>query len=354
MLDVLFCGYFGFGNLGDEVILSAVVEDLYRSCPDARLGVLVGPRGSRLPAATSQIPRADRAAMARALTTCRVLAVGPGGIFQDATSVASCAWYGGVVARARRAGARVVHVAQSVGPLRSLPGRWLTRRALASADAVLVRDEASLELVRRLSCGDRAVRTADAGWLVPPPRGLLRERPARVALAPRPWGGRRGLSPAWWAELAGTLEAGGREVIGLAMSEEDARLLGEVARLTGRKAEPVRPQSAEEALALLGSCEAVVAMRLHALLLGARAECRVLGLSYDPKVDGLLAALGLEPAGRVGESPQAARIAALVGDPTWGRAPAARVEEEHVRARRNVEVLAGLIATAREQAAPGA
>lgn len=354
MLDVLFAGYFGFGNLGDEIIVSAVVEELFRQMPDCRMGVLVGPEGSRLPAPVVQVPRADAARSAEALASCRVLAVGPGGIFQDATSFRSCAWYACVVRRARKAGARVVHVAQSVGPLRGLPGRFLTRGALRGAEAILLRDEPSLELVRRLGCDDSALHTADAAWLAAPPRPRARDGRVRLALAPRPWP-RKGMPPvAWWAELATAAAESGMDIVGLAMSREDLRLLEQVARLTGRKAELVQPASAEEALGVLASCEAVVGMRLHSLILGALAGCRLLGVSYDPKVDGLLGALGLVATVRSGSAPQPAEVAARAADPEWGVVSRERTEDERGRARRNVEVLAGVIATAREQAASGA
>jgi polysaccharide pyruvyl transferase CsaB len=354
MLDVVFCGYFGFGNLGDELIVSAVVEELFRELPDCRIGVLVGPEGSRLPAAVTQVARRDAARASEALASCRVLAVGPGGIFQDATSLRSCVWYACVVRRARRAGARVVHVAQSVGPLDSLPGRLLTRGALRGAEAVLLRDESSLDLVRRLGCEGNAIRTADAAWLVPAPRARARDGRPRLALAPRPWS-RRGMPPAaWWAELANAAAGTGREVVGLAMSREDLRLLEQVARLTGRKAELLQPATAEEALGVLASCEALVGMRLHSLILGALAGCRLLGVSYDPKVEGLLGALGLVAAAKVDGVPPPAEIASLAADPGWGTVPRERIEDERRRARRNVEVLAGVIATAREEAASGA
>jgi polysaccharide pyruvyl transferase CsaB len=350
MLDVLFTGYFGFGNLGDELILSATVEELYRESPECAVGVLVGPEGSRLPAASVQIPRSDKAAVRQALASCRVLALGPGGILQDATSARSVAWYASIVHRARLSGARIVHVGQSIGPLRGIAGRAFSRWALRRSEAVLVRDESSLHLARRLGCGSRTELVADAGWLLPKPR-LVRERAHRVAVAPRRW--RRGrLTPEWWRALLTQLHAEDWEVVGLAMCEDDLRLLTEVARLTGRKAELVRPSSPEEALAALAPCEAVIGMRLHALLLGALSGCRLLGLSYDPKVSGLLRALGLEPAGSTHEPPPVAALAELLGTPTWGVPEAGRIEAERRKARRNVEVLVEVIASSQEGSAP--
>ena len=139
--DVLFIGYFGFGNLGDELILGALATAIRRAVPDARLAALSGPQGlgegpSRW---VHAVPRSDGLAVRAALSSTRVACIGPGGIFQDATSLSSCAWYALQTWRAAHRRARVVHVGQSLGPLNTPLGRGIARCALRMGQEIVLR-----------------------------------------------------------------------------------------------------------------------------------------------------------------------------------------------------------------------
>ncbi len=290
--DVLFIGYFGFGNLGDELILGALATAIRRAVPDARLAALSGPQGlgegpSRW---VHAVPRSDGLAVRAALSSTRVACIGPGGIFQDATSLSSCAWYALQTWRAAHRRARVVHVGQSLGPLNTPLGRGIARCALRMGQEIVLRDGPSVALAGHLGC--EAHEGADLAWLLPTPDRAAAESRRRVGLAPRPWP-RGNTSPAWWAQVAREVERRGLEPVWLPMAPDDARLAGEAERLTGRTREAPKPfESGEEALDSLVGCRAVIGMRLHSLVLGCLSGAEPMGVSYDPKIDGLLAGLG--------------------------------------------------------------
>jgi len=336
MTDVLFCGYFGFENLGDETLLGALAGETLRRCPSLSLAALSGPSPGYWKDFVEPVPRGTAAT---ALRSTRLLCVGPGGIFQDATSSLSCAWYAAKVWRARRQGVPVVHVGQSVGPLKTRIARGLTRWALSAGRAVAVRDDRSLRLGEELAPRVPITRCADAAWLVPsPPPGGERD-PRLVSLAPRPWQ-RAGTTAEWWARVARALAELGCGVLWVAFSPDDLRLVREAKRLSGVAAEAVGPCTRpEEAVAAFGSCGGLLAMRLHALILGAVAGVSPAGVSYDPKIDGLLDRLGetaLCPAASPSDPPDAAERVAR----SLGRAPdSAAVERERELARRNVDVI---------------
>jgi polysaccharide pyruvyl transferase CsaB len=338
--DVLFVGYFGFGNLGDETILGVIARAIAEREPSLRVAALVGPAPVSLPDGVEAVRRDDRRGSKAALAGSRVVCVGPGGVFQDATSIRSCLWYSEMIRRAARSGATIAHIGQSLGPLHTAVARWLTSRALRKARVIAVRDDASLELARELAPGCRILPSADVAWLLGSRIGHDRDA-GHVVLAPRPW--RAGLVDArWWAELADGLLGCGHTIEWLALAPADARLAEEAGRLMGGEgARPLvrAPESAEAALEVLGRCGVLVGMRLHALILGALAGAALAGISYDPKVDGMLSRVGMAPIGSVRRPPTPSEIAGRAALLAERPIAAAAVEEERRRAQVNVTAL---------------
>lgn len=345
MADILFCGYFGFGNLGDEAILQALAAEVRRRRPDIELAALAGPCGLGESVEVEPVPRSSGAAVRTALRRSRIVCIGPGGIYQDSTSIRSCAWYAWLAWAARRRGCRIAHIAQGIGPLRSAIGRRLAGWALAMGEAVTVRDAASAALARELAPHVPVEVTADAAWLLaaaPPDSGARRSRV--VALAPRPWRGALADS-AWWARVGIALTDAGYRVVLLGLARADARLLEQVARLThGKISEVVGViDRVDDALRVLRGCEAVVAMRFHALVLGAIAGAGLVGVSYDPKVDSLLASLGLASLGSAARPLEPESVVHAVGRARERGTPWEVVEAQRDLAVRNADVLLAML-----------
>jgi polysaccharide pyruvyl transferase WcaK-like protein len=77
----------------------------------------------------------------------------------------------------------------------------------------------------------------------------------------------------------------------------DVTFAEEVAAQMPLPADIIRPRlTAREVLAFVGSCDLVVAMRLHALIFAAICRRPMVAVSYDPKVVGLMGELGLPTA----------------------------------------------------------
>lgn len=154
---VVVAGWSGTENLGDELLLRALLRRL--AAHD--LGAVVV---SRDPAATTRlhgVPAlglADAVGLGRALRASQGVVLGPGGIIQDETSPFSLPWHLARVPQARLARRPLVGVGLGVGPLTRRGSLRLTGWALRHAGAVAVRDEASADLLRRAG-----VRRVEAG-----------------------------------------------------------------------------------------------------------------------------------------------------------------------------------------------
>lgn len=283
-LDVVLCGYYGFGNLGDELLARALVELLEEGgIPRSRVGILsADPAGTRRALGTESADRWSLPGVARMLGRSRTLLLGGGGLLQDATSLRSCVYYWGVVQTARCRGCIPWAFGQSVGPLGSPLARRVARGALAPCVVRVVRDRPSLEAVRGLGLGETELAPDPVlGLSLPrlaPGRGT-----GRLGVNLRPWKGeaREGAIRAL-RELA---ERAGRTFVGLALAEEDRLCLAEARDRQGLPLEEIRLLDSPESFsAAAAEMDGLVAMRLHALVLSVLAGLPAAAVPYDPKV----------------------------------------------------------------------
>lgn len=266
-------GYYGFGNLGDELLLEACLN-LLADCGIGRGCVVVlsnAPDDTSREFGVDAVNRWRLSEVAGALRESERLIFGGGGIFQDRTSVKSCAWYWGIARLAGILGARVYAVGQSVGPLKSGMARLFAGDALRHCGRVHVRDDRSLAIAESLGCknvmlGSDLVMTLKPES--PPSRGGRKKM--LVNLRPCPELER-------YAEiLRPHVDA---DTVGVAMSPEDEGALS----LLGLS-ETVRVRTFREAESLWREAGCAVGMRLHFGVLSRIFGTPLAMMPYDVKV----------------------------------------------------------------------
>jgi polysaccharide pyruvyl transferase CsaB len=287
---VALAGYYGFGNLGDELLLEAVIAALLRcGIPRERMVTLSNdPDGSRRKLGVAAVHRWNAGEVYRMLGQSETLLLGGGGLFQDATSLRSCVYYWGLVRGAVFRGAVPWALGQSVGPLRSKFARWLTRDALRRCRVVQVRDSAALSLCKALGVyaelgHDLVFSLSDVfserNWAK---GNWVKEDALLVNL--RPCGGDFSLRFAdAVSAYASTFEG---EAVGVAFSKEDESLMRrfmEEKRLSLSHVERVATVS--DALCVFRGAKAAIGMRLHFAILAALASVPLVVAPYDPKVE---------------------------------------------------------------------
>lgn len=280
MARILVSGYYGFGNLGDEALLSGLARGLGEM--GHQVTVL-----SADPAATRKLHGLGAAHRLRgvlgALPTHDALVSGGGGLLQDRTSRRSLEYYLGLIRAARLLGKRTVVYGQSIGPL-SPQGRKAVARALRGVP-VAVRDEASRALLDDL--GVPAARTADCALLLEPPASAAFSPAGDAPILLIPRGGYPEIT-AGLIVLGRALAAQGQRVAALALqpSEDGPCLTAMQAALPAL--EVVTAHSPEEALEGVARARYIVSGRLHGLVFAALAHRGFSGLVYDPKVAAFL------------------------------------------------------------------
>ena len=313
---ILFTGYFGGGNLGDEAILS-VELGRFREALSGLLEpvvVTVDPAlTTRLHGEVETVPFFDVKALSAAIAGSDLVVWGGGGLLQDHWHVPAEELFldprGGVPAYLRvpllaaARGRPCIVYGQGVGPLAEPENRRLVGLALSRVDAITVRDAASADLLRE--CGVRGrpiLTTADPVVSIRPASegrgrallagaGLDAARGPVIAVIPRvpPDGDVSWVDPLCAALQEVALRTGASILLVPFDPEKggDARACRDLAA-TFSPSLPVATldgwHAAEDVAACLGLCALTVATRLHGLYLSVLTGTPVVALDYDPKV----------------------------------------------------------------------
>lgn len=295
-MRIVISGYYGFGNGGDEAVLGAMIAALRDRIPQARVVVLSGaPDQTRLLHGVASASRTTGAL--RAIAGADLFISGGGSLIQDVTSARSALYYLGLLGLATGLARATMVYAQGIGPLRR---RWLRTLAggiLNRVTLVTVRDEDSRRLLQKLAVHRPVHVVADPAFALDPvPATDIRDligtpRAARIGLALRPWRDGRFLEPLVDGLRAVCREIGA-EVVALAFHpERDLAVCAQAARATdGRVLAGLSPR---EMMAVVGGLDLVVGMRLHALVYAVARGVPPVGLSYDPKIEGLFKQIGV-------------------------------------------------------------
>ena len=276
-MKILLSGYYGFDNVGDEAILSAIVTEL-KSLGHEPTALSSDPEKTARAHGVKAVSRTNPIALLRAISSCDVMFSGGGGLLQDKTSSRTLTYYLGLIQLALTLRKRVVIFNQSIGPL-SDEGRKKVARALRHTRNI-VRDRGSLALLETL--GLKAKLGGDPALLLDAGVPLEREE-NRVVIAPR--GGQSGATHKL-AEVAHSLEAEGKKIVLLAFQTEEDTPECQLIAASCSKAEIVQVKDPAEALEHIAKATLVIGVRLHAVILAAALGVPFIGIRYDPKVQG--------------------------------------------------------------------
>ncbi len=281
--SVVLCGYYGMGNLGDELLAQSCIQRLTAAgLPRQSLAILSGsPQESQEIHGVMAVNRWSPREVWRTLRESKSLLLGGGGLFQDSTSLRNPFYYWGLVRMAHAAGCRPWALGQSIGPLASPVSRALAKDALGLCRVRAVRDDPSLAQLHQM--GYDGYRSGDLVLGL----GLdLDGEPGgkpRFLVNLRPWDGQLELRA---AEALRTLEVSVEvEKIGLALAPQDRDLMQRLVdeqRLQLDRILLVDPRQVSQAFA---GAQGAFGMRLHFGVLALLAQVPCSLVPYDPKVE---------------------------------------------------------------------
>jgi polysaccharide pyruvyl transferase WcaK-like protein len=307
---VFLYGYFGAGNLGDDLLLAVLVNELRVIMPGARflvrdhgdtsdlakLGDDVAFTGFEAILADQNRARPLRLAAylrayARSFRQCNWLIFGGGTLFHARGSLTSLLLQYAICVLARLHGVRIAALGVGVADLPSSSARWLLRRIIGLSELFLVRDEAAL----RQCAATKARLTADLVFAWSQVAALPRRTPAegapRLGLTVHPLANEPPMRTALAAAVR-QWRASGYHIAGLACQGDrvaigDDRILAQLSKDLGPNDDIGITRLAADASSIsraYATIDIVCGMRFHALVLAAIAERPFVGISYDNKI----------------------------------------------------------------------
>ena len=146
---VVISGYYGFGNFGDEAILSVLIDRLKK----IGLEIVVlssNPRKTSMDYFVNSINSFDFYQVTGLLKQSDILISGGGSLLQDVTSLKSLLYYLWVIFTALRYRKKVIIFAQGIGPINNKIAKFFTGQILKHCTYVSVRDAKSHALLEKM------------------------------------------------------------------------------------------------------------------------------------------------------------------------------------------------------------
>ncbi|MEO8129851.1 MAG: polysaccharide pyruvyl transferase CsaB, partial [Bryobacteraceae bacterium] len=317
---IFLTGYYGFGNAGDEAILTAILAHLRTLQPGLQITVTSGePEKTAATYGVTAIPWSHASGILEAIRGTDMVIIGGGGLFQDYWGVdpdallsdnhSGISFYATSAVLAALYGKPLMLYAIGAGPLLSSHGKLFTKAICEAAQVITVRDDGSRQLLESLEVpASKMQLTADPVFALPwshSPGSPSTKRKIGVSL--RNWN--IDVDPGFWqSEVAAALDR--------FLQNEPAvdieffpfqKLTGEIENdvaVSRRVRDLMQSQnrvhiveeelSPAELAARMAACELIVGMRLHAIIFSVLANVPAIALSYDPKVEQLMQRLELQ------------------------------------------------------------
>ncbi len=314
--SILMSGYYGFDNSGDDAILKAIVNDIKEYNDKISITVL-----SNNPLKTEEmypvkaVNRFKLKEVLKAMKNTDLFISGGGSLLQDVTSTRSLLYYLTIMKIAKIYKKPVMIYANGIGPIDRKINRLFTKKILNKVDLITLRDKASKEYVSQLGIKNENIHvTADPVFTL---LGSSKEETLKIFEKEKIPRKKKliGISIRQWKKSDNLIEVLSKTINYMTKTydvniilipmhyPEDLDISLEIKKMANNKACYVMNDrySVEEIMGVINELEIIIAMRLHSLIYAAAQEVPMVGLVYDPKVEGILHSLGMDKMSNVEE-----------------------------------------------------
>lgn len=301
--DIIISGYYGFENIGDDSLLTSIIAGIHERSEDVRITVLAKhPRRLAKICGVKTLNRFNLPRIALEMRKAKLLISGGGSLLQDGTSKKSLYYYVCIIKMAKMMNLDLMLYSNGLGPLRTEYGKRATADIISKADYISLREAESLELAKKLCNKGKLRLTADPAFLLEPSADewlrhiMKRERIDGKFFVVSIKDGNNFDGNAtgevtvdiFAREIANSAEKYGMTPIFVPMYPSRDDSITELLLAKCGCGKIIRGLTASELLGLLNRAEFVIGTRLHMLIFAASAGVPMLGISYDPKINGFM------------------------------------------------------------------
>lgn len=307
--NLLFSGYYGFDNSGDDAILEAIIGDIQKSREQLNIKVLsFDPQKTQKIYGVEAVNRFKIRETLRAIRETDILISGGGSLLQDVTSTRSIVYYLGIIFLAKLFGKKVYVYANGIGPIDKKFNRFLTRFILNRVDVISLRDQDSMDFIKSINIRNENIEvTADPVYTLEPEspqmvddilskEGISTEK-KYIGVAIRDWKKAPDLKDKLAEGLKAIIEKTDYEILFIPLHyPDDVETSIEICKkINTDKIHVIKGNyCVKEIMGIVGKVDLVLAMRLHALIYAVVQTTPIVGMIYDPKVKSMLKTLEIK------------------------------------------------------------
>ncbi len=312
-MNILISGYIGYGNSGDDAILSAICKGIRQLNSDAKITALsYKPELTIKDNAIEAVHRFNWREIIKAVKRSDILISGGGSLLQDSTSTRSLLYYLGIIELAKKYNKKVMLYANGIGPIQKKWNKKVTKHVINKVDLITLRENISGNELSMLGISKPPIHiTADPVFSLPVKSSkrykmflqhedIPLNRPL-VGVLFRQWYKDDTFIDKIASICDKLIEEKRVNVVFIPMQyKKDLQISTTIARKMKYKTYILdKRMDTDTIIGIIGEMHMVLSMRLHALLFAAIQSIPMLGFVYDPKVNYYLKVLDMPSAGHV-------------------------------------------------------
>lgn len=308
MKKVAISGYYGFDNIGDD----AMVETFSKFFKEKGIDLIVMSQNPDVTEKKYGVKAVDRFNMFQVIKTiknCDMLISGGGTLLQDVTRIISIWYYLGIILLGILFKKPVYILFQGFGPINNKFNIWLTKKILSKVKYIVLRDKKAYEEMKKLGFNMKNVEIAtdlvfdldiinkeESKKIIKKYIPDYNEDKRYLGVSLRPW------NEIYNQEKFGKMldrikkEYNAQIVFLPFHKKQDYLFSKDIQGVMWENSTVIYDDlKPSEFAGIMSLMNANVGVRLHSLVFAAITKVPVIGITYDPKVDGFLQDIGMEP-----------------------------------------------------------
>lgn len=303
MNKIVISGYYGFNNIGDESILTAIISNIRDNVENIDIVVL-----SKDPELTNKnhgveaINRKNMLEIIREINKCDLLISGGGSLLQDVTSSRSILYYLSVIFIGIILKKKVMIYSQGIGPINKPFNKIFTKFVLNKVSVITLRDEKSQKVLQDINVKNKNINvTADPviglrrgdinlGYEILKNYGLKDEDKPLVGFAIRGRYEDEKLVNIIARISDKIVENLGVNIVFIPFHYgEDIKVIEDIqSKMKNNSIFLKGKYDINEMLSVIGNLDLLIGVRLHSLIFGAVMNIPMIAISYDPKINNFM------------------------------------------------------------------